>query len=71
MLGLSFIISVLVDNNFVLFRKLFRYTLVHLPLLLTLLYISKKENSQKLDNLSGEDNTKKYILSQALNSKIS
>lgn len=52
-------------------RKLFRYTLVHLPLLLTLLYISKKENSQKLDNLSGEDNTKEYILSQALNSKIS
>ena len=48
------------------FRQLFRYTLIHLPLLLTLLYISKKEKSEKLENLASEDITKVYILSDAM-----
>ena len=48
------------------FRQLFRYTLIHLPLLLTLLYISKKEKSEKLENLASEDITKEYILSDTM-----
>ena len=47
-------------------RNLFRYTLIHLPLLLTLLFISKKEESKKLENLNGDDITREYILKQAL-----
>lgn len=47
-------------------RQLFRYTLIHLPLLLTLLYISKKEKSEKLENLASEDITKEYILSDGM-----
>lgn len=48
-------------------RNLFRFTLIHLPLLMTLLFISKKQNSQKMENLAVEDDiTKEYILSQAL-----
>ena len=46
------------------FRKLFRYTLIHLPLLLTLLYINKVEESQKVENLSNDEITKEYVMSR-------
>merc|ERR1719423_600012 len=45
-------------------RKLFRYTLIHLPLLLTLLYINKKEKSQKIENLSSNEITKEYVMNR-------
>ena len=43
--------------------------MIHLPLLLTLLYISKKEKSEKIENLASEEITKVYILSDAMKEK--
>jgi len=47
-------------------RKLFRYTLIHLPMLLTLLYINKKEKSQKIENLSSNEITKEYVMNRGI-----
>lgn len=49
-------------------RNLFLFTLVHLPILMTLLFISKKRPCQKLENLSEDyvSNLKEEIMSRSL-----